>query len=63
MKTFKRVCIEELIVTDGDRSMKIERSKEYTTTPEKNGTVTVFSSWWVSGVPVKIFAGEQVFTQ
>lgn len=61
-KTFKRVCIKSYTVTDGDKSFTIERAKEYITSPEHNGTVTVFTQYWIPLVPVEIFAGEIEFT-
>ena len=62
MITFKRICIRDhrIMAENGD-TLKLERGKEYTTSAEKDGEVTVFSSFWVK-VPVDLFAGEERFT-
>ena len=55
MKTFNRICIEDYDT--------IKRGKEYLTSDVNElGCVTVFTSDWIHGVPVEIFAGERVFT-
>ena len=60
--TFKRVCIEDYTVTDYEgTSFTVHRAREYTTGPEQNGEVIVFSTYWVR-VPVRVFAGERKFT-
>lgn len=60
MKTFKRVCIKSYTITDEEgQSLTIERQREYLTSPEEDGMVTVFSQYWVK-VPVDIFAGEEL---
>ena len=56
MKTYNRICTQ-------DYFDYLKRGKEYITSEEKDGTVTVFTSKWISGVPVEIFAGEVVFTE
>jgi hypothetical protein len=62
MKTFKRVCVEDYtIVDDAGTSFTLKRAKEYLTSDEKDGKVTVFSTYWVR-VPVRIFAGAESFT-
>ena len=58
MKTFKRICIKDFDYED----IHLCRGKEYITTPEENGVVTVFSDYWYSNIPVNIFAGELQFT-
>jgi hypothetical protein len=63
MKTFHRICIKSEEFTDGERTFKLVRGKEYLTTAEQKGTVTVLSSLWVPCVPVELFAGEEVFTK
>ena len=65
METFERVCVEDFTVTDKDRSLTFKRGQTYLTTTEDKGggTVTVFSEFWVYGAPLKIFAGERVFTE
>lgn len=62
MITFKRICIRDHRITaeNGD-TLRLERGKEYLTSAEKSGEVTVFSSFWVK-VPVDLFAGEERFT-
>lgn len=63
MQTFNRICIKDWEITaeNGDH-FKAVRGKEYTTSTEhEDGTVTVFSNYWVR-VPVDHFAGEQQFT-
>ena len=59
--TYKRICIKDLEIVDGDRSMTIKRGKEYITTDEVDGKVRVLSQYWV-WVDVSIFAGEELFT-
>ena len=55
MKTFERVCIK-------DFKPYIKRGKIYLTSDEKDGTVTVFTSYWIFDVPVSVFAGGFLFT-
>jgi hypothetical protein len=60
--TFQRVCIEDYTVTDSEgTSFTVKRGREYITSPERDGQVRVFSTFWV-WVPVSIFAGERKFT-
>ncbi len=62
MKTMKRVCVQDYTVTDAEgASFTVKRAKEYITSGEKDGTVVVFSQYWVR-VPVSIFAGEVAYT-
>ena len=62
MTTFHRICIQNYHITDADGvSFLLHRGKEYLTSAEKDGTVVVFSQYWVS-VPASIFAGEEPFT-
>ena len=63
MQTFNRICIKDHIIEaqNGDR-LELKRGKEYTTSPEKDGKVIVFSRFWVP-VPTDIFAGEIEFTK
>lgn len=57
MKTFKRICIEDYTVTDRvGTSFTLRRGREYTTSPERDGEVHVFSQYWL-WVPARIFAG------
>lgn len=62
MKTFYRLCIETRTVADGDRTFTVERGREYITSDEKDGKVTVFSTYWVQ-MPVSLFHGAEVFTK
>ena len=55
MKTYERVCIKDF--------EPLKRGGIYLTSAEENGSVTVFTSQWIHGVPVDIFAGEIVFTE
>lgn len=63
MKTFKRICINDINYRHHGYSYRIRRGKEYITTPAKRGLITVFTQFWVSDVPVKNFAGRGVFTR
>ena len=68
MKTFERVCIKDYSVeyTDGGYGVKrtFQRGQIYLTSePDEKATVMVFTNYWISGVPVKIFAGEKEFTK
>lgn len=57
MKTVDRICIEDYTVTDSKgESFTVQRGQEYTTSTESEGTVVVFSRYWVK-VPARIFAG------
>ena len=58
MITYNRICIKNYEIKDGDIFLVLERGKEYRTSAEKEGTVTVFSKYWAYGIPVEIFAGE-----
>lgn len=63
MRTFKRVCITdyEVVAENGD-ALRLERGKEYVTSTEHDdGTVTVFTGFWVRVSPA-FFAGARVFT-
>lgn len=62
MKTFKRICIKNhTILGKDEESFTVERGKEYITSPEKDGEVTVFAKYWAK-LPVDVFAGEIRFT-
>ena len=62
METYNRICITdfELKAQNGD-TLRLTRGKEYLTSSEKNGEVTVFTNFWVP-VSVDLFAGERRFT-
>jgi len=57
MKVFNSICIEDhtVLAQNGDRQ-DLVRGKEYTISGEKDGIVTVFSSFRVK-VPATLFAG------
>lgn len=58
MKTFKAFCLEFYSFAIYDREWTLERGREYIISePSDDGTVTVFSSFWVPGVPVSLFGG------
>lgn len=58
MRTFQRICVEDYTIHDGEKQFTLQRGHEYTTSSvrEEDGTVKVFSTYWVD-VPVTIFAG------
>ena len=62
MTTYQRICIQDHTISaqNGD-SMTITRGKEYLTSEEFGGEVTVFGPFWVK-FPVIYFAGERRFT-
>lgn len=57
MKTFRRLCLKDLPISE---DFKLLRGKEYLTSDVDANTqcVTVFSTYWVGGVPVSAFGGE-----
>ena len=58
MKTFLGICLQEQELTDGKKTMLLERGKEYTiSVPDARNEVTVFSNYLASGVPASIFGG------
>lgn len=61
MTTFKRICIETTEFVDGERSVTLERGREYLTSDVKDGEVCVFTTYWF-WVPVELFAGAVQFT-
>jgi len=68
MKTFERVCIVDYSVeyTEGGYGVKttFQKGKTYLTSDvNEKSTVTVFTSRWISGIPVEIFTGEKEFTK
>lgn len=64
MKTFRRVCLADITIRDEEgTTCELTRGKEYLTSEvNKDGEVAVFTNYWVP-VPVKYFAGEEVFTK
>jgi len=64
METYKRICIKDhKIEISENESLIIKRGKEYLTSFEIDNTVTIFTKYWIQGIPVNIFAGEQQFTK
>ena len=58
MKVFNAICLEDKTFSDGKLSLSIKRGNEYTISSTKeDGTVTVLSNCWVSGVDVALFGG------
>lgn len=56
--TWNRICLDDHDLVDGDRTFTLKRGREYTTSPERDGRVTVYSTYWFSA-PVEWFAGEK----
>jgi len=53
MKTFRRICLQDYPIIDGEKSFVLQRGKEYITSLEQDdGTVIVFTRYWIRGVPV-----------
>ena len=63
MKTFNRICVTDHIVKDNYKEFILKRGSEYITSDVENDMVTVFTKYWISGIPVRIFAGELEFTK
>ena len=62
MTTFRRICIKDFAVTDGESTASVERGTEYlTSAADDSGEVTVFATFWF-GVPVSHFGGARQFT-
>ena len=58
MQTFHRICIKDFKYGN---EILLKRGREYLTSSDKEGQVTVFTKYWVK-VPVEYFAGEIKFT-
>lgn len=65
METFKRLCIRDYKVIDGDKEFTVKRGKEYLTSDinaapvllgikPKKDCVTVFAKYWLT-VPINYF--------
>jgi hypothetical protein len=67
MKTNTAICIEDWELTapvkgeDRTDTLRLERGKEYIISPPRDGTVMVFTRYWVRA-PERIFAGAKEFT-
>jgi len=58
MRTFRGICLEDTVISDGNLSLSLKRGQEYIiSTPRSDNTVTVCSSCWASGIPVSLFGG------
>jgi len=57
VKVYQRVCVREETYVDPDTQaeFKLEKGKSYTTSWAENGTVMLFSQYWIR-VPVSLFA-------
>lgn len=60
-QTFKRICLYDHELVDGDKRLDLKRGQEYLTSAVSDGQVTVLSSYWTR-CPVEWFAGEVEFT-
>lgn len=57
MKVNRAICIEDYApAPEEDASFVLKRGHEYTISPENDGEVCVFSTYWVH-VPARLFAG------
>jgi len=59
MPIYKRICLRDETIVDGDKTLVMKRGKEYTTTDEVEGKVRVLTQYWV-WLPIDWFAGELV---
>jgi hypothetical protein len=56
---YHAICLEDFTpAPDEDATFKLERGREYTVGPERDGQVRVFSRYWV-WVPATLFAGAK----
>jgi hypothetical protein len=63
VRTYQRICIEDHAIHDQAGNVaEVKRGKEYITSPERDGEVTVFGAFWVK-FPSRLFAGERLFTR
>lgn len=59
MKTFRRVCLHDHTVVEGDKSFALKRGTDYLTSREEDGVITVFTGpYWIACVPVEWFGGS-----
>ena len=62
MKTYKRICIEDIGLVDlMGQKFFLKRGEEYITGAREGSKVMVFTNFWVK-VPIKLFAGAVKFT-
>jgi len=57
---FKRICLRDETIIDGDKTLHLKRGEEYITTSERDGKVRVCSSYW-AWVPAEWFGGAITF--
>lgn len=63
MKTFTRGCITDFEIIDCvGHKITLKAGEQYLTSGEKNGIVTVFTSYWAT-VPVLLFGHAEAFTE
>ena len=64
MRTVKQICLYDKTIEDSKgKELHLKRGEEYITTiPNKENSVTVFSSYWAN-VPAEWFGGMEDFTE
>ena len=62
MTTRKQICLQDQLIRDGDKELKLERGQEYITSVPCDGEVTVYSSYWTK-VPEDWFGGAVPHTE
>lgn len=56
MKTAKRICLKShSFKVSEEETYEINEGQEYVTSIERDGEVTVFTGYWIHGVPVEWF--------
>ena len=60
METYKRICLKDYTIEDSEGTkFTIKRGKEYLTSPiTKDNTLTIFSKYWINGIPSNLFGGK-----
>jgi len=64
MEVVRRICLHDQVIIDGATEFRLERGREYITSRIKVGDddkpiLTVYSSYWVSGIPMDWFGGAE----
>lgn len=63
MQTIKRICLEDLTIKDRKgNSVTLNKGEEYITSPEIEGKVMVFTTYWV-WVEKSFLSKGEVFTE
>jgi hypothetical protein len=63
MTVYHAICLEDFTpAPEEDALFVLRRGTEYTISPEKDGRVQVFSTYWV-WVPARLFAGVVPLTK